>query len=303
MHHVRLTIAVLKKLLLASAVLVGAVLLVRGLLVPGLQAMFDTGDALTSLLRRVGIFAAAVLAYWAYVSLIEGRKASELRPRPIPIALGALTGGLLIAISMALVLAFGAYEIVAWRGMQGGLLGVAGLILIAATLEELFYRCVLFRILETAWGTIAALCLQSLIFAIVHLGNFQGEAPLSEVVTMIISVSLLGALWTLVFVHTRSLWVAAANHAAWNFTIVLAGLPLSGGEEWRAMAPLAGEYRGPVWLTGGMFGPESSIVTIILVAVTVAGLLHWARRKDRLMAGGARGRDVPTAQKAESIHV
>lgn len=292
MHHVRLTIGVLKTLLLASAALAGAVLLVRGLVVPGLQAMFDTGDALTSLLRRVGILAGAVLAYWAYVLLVEGRTASELRPRPIPIALGALTGALLIAIAMMLVLAFGAYEIVAWRGMQGGLPGVAGLLLIAATLEELFYRCVLFRILETAWGTIAALCLQSPIFAIAHLGNFQGGAGLDEVVTMIVSVSLLGALWALVFVHTRSLWVAAANHAAWNFTIVLAGLPLSGGEEWRAVAPLASEYRGPVWLTGGMFGPESSIVTIILLAVTVAGLLHWARRKDGLVAGGARARDV-----------
>ena len=95
MHHVRLTIAPLKKLLLASIALAGAMLLLRGLLVSGLQAMFDTGDALTSLLRWVGIFAAAVLAYWAHIRLVEGRKASELRPRPIPIALGALTGGLL----------------------------------------------------------------------------------------------------------------------------------------------------------------------------------------------------------------
>ncbi len=51
MHHVRLTIAPLKKLLLASIALAGAMLLLRGLLVSGLQAMFDTGDALTSLLR------------------------------------------------------------------------------------------------------------------------------------------------------------------------------------------------------------------------------------------------------------
>lgn len=89
MPHVRLTIPVLKKLLLASAALAGAVLLVGGVLVPGLEAMFDAGDVLTSLLPRIGIFAAAVLACWAYVRVGEGRKVSELRRRPMPIDLPA----------------------------------------------------------------------------------------------------------------------------------------------------------------------------------------------------------------------
>jgi hypothetical protein len=51
------------------------------------------------------------------------------------------------------------------------------------------------------------------------------------------------------------------------------------------MAPMVGEYRGPVWLTGGLFGPESSIVTIVMLAVTVAAMLYWAQRKHRLIGG------------------
>lgn len=287
MRHVRLTIGVLKKLLFAFAGFTGAVLFVRTLLVPGLQAIFETSESLTSLLRRIGIMVAAVLAYWAYVHFVEGRKASELRLRPIPVTLGALSGGLLIAIAMLLVLALGAYEIVAFQGLKGGLLGIAGLILIAATLEEIAYRCILFRVLEGAWGTVPALCMQSVIFAILHLGNIEDRASIDECATMIVSVTLVGAFWTLIFVHTRSLWVAAANHATWNFTILLSGLPLSGIEDWRAAAPITGEYRGPVWLTGGIFGPESSIVTIVLLVASVAGLLYWARRKGRLVAGSA----------------
>jgi hypothetical protein len=119
---------------------------------------------------------------------------------------------------------------------------------------------------------------------------------------MIVSVTLTGALWTLVFVLSRNLWAAAANHAAWNFTIILSGLPLSGIEDWRRMAPMVGEYRGPVWLTGGLFGPESSIVTIVMLAVSVAAMLYWAKRRKRLIGGAARRVDTLKPLQPEARH-
>jgi len=271
-------------------------------LLPGLQAIFHPDDSVTSLVRRTGIIVSAVLAYWAYVRIVEDRNASELRPATLAIMLGGVSGGLLMAISMLVVLALGAYEITAYHGLQHGLLGIGGLIVIAATLEEIAYRCILFRILETVWGTVPALCLQSVIFALGHLDNIEGRASMQELVTMIVSVTLTGALWTLVFVLSRNLWAAAANHAAWNFTIILSGLPLSGIEDWRRMAPMVGEYRGPVWLTGGLFGPESSIVTIVMLAVTVAAMLYWAKRRKRLIGGAARRVDTLKPLQPEVRH-
>jgi uncharacterized protein len=99
------------------------------------------------------------------------------------------------------------------------------------------------------------------------------------VVTMLISVTLVGLLWAGVFVLARNLWVAAANHAAWNFTILLSGLPLSGIEDWRKLAPLESRFAGPDWLTGGMFGPESSLLVIASTTVAVVLLLRAARRR------------------------
>ena len=302
MHQFRRLIGVTKKLLLAFAALFGAVLCVRMLLLPGIQAMFHPDDSVTSLVRRSGIFVSAVLAYRAYVRIVEDRNASELRPATLAVMLGAASGGLLMAISMLLALALGAYEITAYHGLQHGLLGIGGLIVIAATLEEIAYRCILFRILETAWGTVPALCLESVIFALAHLENIEGRASMQELVTMIVSVTLTGTLWTLVFVLSRNLWATAANHAAWNFTIILSGLPLSGIEDWRRMAPMVGEYRGPVWLTGGLFGPESSIVTVVMLAVTVAAMLHWAKRRNRLIGGAARRVDTLKPLQPEVRH-
>lgn len=299
MHHFRVAMAAIGKLFLAFGALFGAVLFVRMLLLPGLQALFHVDDAVARLVRRTGIFVCAVLAYWAYVRMVERRKVDELRPAPLAIALGGASGSVLMAISMLSVLALGAYEVVAYRGLQHGLLGVAGLIAIAATLEEIAYRCILFRIVETVWGTVPALCLQSVVFALAHLENIEGRAGTQELATMLVSVTLTGALWALVFVLSRNLWVASANHAAWNFTIILSGLPLSGIEDWRRTAPMVGEYRGPVWLTGGLFGPESSIVTIVVLAVVVAALLYWARRNGRLIRGAAWRVDAVKPLQAE----
>ena len=58
-----------------------------------------------------------------------------------------------MALPMAVLFAFGVYERVLFRGASPALLGVAAVIGIAATLEELTYRCLLFRILERTWGT------------------------------------------------------------------------------------------------------------------------------------------------------
>ncbi len=283
----------LVRLPLATAAVLGSVHAFRLLVLPGIQSVFQPGDAVTSLVRRVGILLSAVLAYWAYARLVEKRSVRELRPAPLAIVAGGVSGAVLILSSMLLLFAIGAYEVVAYRGVQPGLAGVAGLIFIAAMLEEVVFRGILFRLLENACGTIAALWLQSIVFALLHIGNVEGRADTQELVTTVLSGVLLGALWTAVFVCSRNLWVTAANHAAWNFTIILAGLPLSGLDDWRSQAPFASEYRGPAWLTGGVFGPEDSVLTIVLVAAGVAATLYWAKAKNCTVRIG--GEHMPAA--------
>ena len=306
MFDIRPAKQALLRLVVALAAIVGAVQLVRLLLLPAIQSVFHPGDAMTSVLRRTGIFLFAILAYWAYVRLFEKRRASELRIAPLPIALGAISGSLLIAIAMLLMFALGAYDLGAYRGLQAGLLDVAGLIVIAAVLEEVIYRCILFRILEGAIGTSWALWLQSLVFALMHIANIEDRASTQELITTVVAGTLIGAFWTLVFVHTRNLWAVAANHAAWNYTIILAGVPLSGIEGWRSLAPLATTCRdpacGPTWLTGGVFGPEDSLVTTAMVAASVLAMLYWARRNHRLVPAGAAGIGTEAPSHEETRH-
>ena len=276
-RHLRVTSRTLGSLLLGGISVLGSIFLFRQGLLPLIDTAFRPAPEWLSAIRRAGILAAAIAGYWAYTQWYEKREASELRLRPIRLMLGGASGAVLVAIPIAMLFALGAYELVLFRNSSPALLSAAVLIGIAATLEELIYRCLLFRVLERAWGTGVALAVQSVIFALVHLENVE-HGGAGVLATMLVSVTLLGLLWAGVFILTRNLWAVAANHAAWNFTILLSGVPLSGIEDWRDLAPLETRYAGPDWLTGGMFGPESSLLVIMSLTVAVVLLLGMARR-------------------------
>lgn len=276
-RHLRAITRMLGSLLIGGIAVLGAIFVFRQGLLPLIDTLFRPGPTWLSALRRVGILLAAIAGYWAYTHWYEKRESSELELHPVRLMLGGTSGAALIAFPIAVLFALGAYKLVLFRSASPALLGVAILIGIAATLEELVYRCLLFRVLERAWGTAAALAVQSVIFAMAHLENIK-HGGIWDVAAMLVSVTMLGLLWTGMFILTRNLWVVVANHAAWNFTILLSGVPLSGIEDWRALAPLETRYAGPDWLTGGMFGPESSLLVIISITVVVMLLLRITRR-------------------------
>lgn len=272
----RVTGRMLGSLLLGGVAILGSILIFRKGLLPLIEAAFHPGPELLRVVRRAGILVTAVAGYWAFVHWHEKRAATELQLRPALLILGGASGAAMVALPIAVLFTLGAYELVLFRGASPALLGVAAVIGIAAILEELVYRCLLLQLLERAWGTKWALAVQAVAFAVQHLENVE-RGGTSDAVTMLVSVTLLGLLWGAVFVLTRNLWAVAAHHAAWNFTILLSGVPLSGIEDWRNLAPLESRFAGPDWLTGGMFGPESSVLVIASTTVAVVLLLRAAR--------------------------
>jgi len=279
---VRLATKAIVSLLLGATAIVAAVLLFRQGLLPFIDTALQPTERSLSAIRRVGILLAALSAYWAYVRWHEKRAAVELRMQPLRTLLGATSGAALAALPIIMLFALGAYEKVQFRGFAPELLGVAGVICVAAILEELVYRCLLFRVLERATGTMVALAAQAIVFAILHLDNLERGA-IWDVVATLVSVTLLGLLWAGLFVLTRNLWVVAANHAAWNFTILLSGVPLSGIDDWKSLAPIESRYVGPNWLTGGMFGPENSLLVMLFVAIALLVVRRSAIRSGALV--------------------
>lgn len=259
------------RILLAFIMIAIPAAIVRLVLVPGMEALLNLSDPAVVVLRRVGMMTGIVAGYWMYVRLVEKRAAAELSFRPATIGLSGLAGSASIAVPMFVLYVFGAFALTGTGG-DGGLAGIALLILAAALLEEVVFRAVIFGIIERHLGLWSALLAPSLLFSALHLFNFHWGGWAAFV-----SVVLLGLMWSLVYAVTRNLWAATANHALWNFTIILTGLPLTGQQQWRAAAPLHSEIRGNVLWTGGEAGPEGSLLVILFVIVITSGLLWFVR--------------------------
>jgi len=236
-----------------------------------LQAAVDRlppGNAPLQLAALLVAAAAALGCYALAVWLGEGRRASEVALRPtLPgIASGATLGLLMMALLMGVLVVTGAYTITvvgaapAWTGL--------GLALQAAVTEELWMRALLLRLVWRAFGPVPAFIVAALVFAALHLAN-PGASVLSGA-----TVAVAGVMFCALYALTGRLWVPIGVHIAWNFAQgYLFGATVSGDTLGGSIAVSIAHPGAPAWLTGGIFGPEASVLSLILVsAVTVAAL-------------------------------
>jgi uncharacterized protein len=279
MHTSRFLLKCLLKLCVAAACLVAAIAAYRFLLHPLIESAFSLGEHASSIVRRANIFVVVVLSYWAFVRFYERRAAQELSLPWRWIVLAAVAGSLSIGVTILALYATGHYELVSFRGFDQAA-GIFATIWIAAVMEEVAFRGILFRFLEEAGGTRAALIASAVIFGAAHITNNGAHW-----ITML-SVTLAGLMWAGVFIVSRNIWVAAAHHCCWNATIFMIGVPLS-GEDWRAQAPFETVDHGSVLWTGGAFGPEDSLINLFVSLAICAALWRLARRT------GGQPRQVP----------
>lgn len=275
MSRARFLLAGLVQLLVGAGAVQASMVLFRFVLHPALVSALALDVSAASATRRLGVFAAVMGSYWAFVRWYERRPVRELRVEWRWILAGAVAGSLSIAAPIALLYASGHYRVTSVRGL-GGVGDVLFVILVAAVIEEVTFRGLLFRIFEERMGTRVALAVSAVVFSVAHYAN-NGFTP-----TTLIAIVLTGLMWSGVYVASRSLWVAAAHHCCWNATIFLTGLPLSGQEEWRRQAPLVSEYLGSVLWSGGAFGPEDSVLSIGLSLVICLALWRLAKAMDSM---------------------
>jgi membrane protease YdiL (CAAX protease family) len=270
MHKSRFLLQCFLKLCVASACLVAAIAGYRFLLHPLIESVFSLGEHASSIVRRANIFVAVVLSYWAFVRCYERRAVPELSLRWRWIGLAAVAGSLSIGVTILALYATGHYQLISFRGF-GQATGILATIWIAAVVEEVAFRGILFRILEEGIGTRAALVGSALIFGVSHLTNNGAHW------VTVLSVTLAGLMLAVVFILSRNIWVVAACHCCWNATIFMIGLPLS-GEDWRAQAPFETVSHGSILWTGGAFGPEDSLVNLFVSLAICTALWRLARR-------------------------
>lgn len=222
--------------------------------------------------------AIVLLAYGLYVRIFERRQVTELSAAGALPELGAglSTGAVLVACVAALVAAFGSYRIVGMNGGAMGILAPLALMTFVGVLEEVISRGIVFRITEKSLGSWAALAISSLLFGLAHLPG-EGAGALAIAITVVAGVMFAAA-----YMLTRRLWLAIGIHIGWNYTLgSIFSVAVSGRE---AKGLFVGMTSGPELLTGGAYGFEASVVTLIVLGLLAACLLRATWKKGRLVA-------------------
>ncbi|MGO8816700.1 MAG: lysostaphin resistance A-like protein [Terriglobia bacterium] len=137
---------------------------------------------------------------------------------------------------------------------------------LAAANEEAIFRGYPFQRLTESITPVGAIIATSTLFGLAHRSN-----PHSTWVSTL-NTALIGVPFAVAYLRTRSLWMPIGMHFIWNFLLgFLLGLPVSG-----LLVPasvLTARVGGPVWMTGGEYGPEGGVLVtgaILLVTVYVS---------------------------------
>jgi uncharacterized protein len=211
-----------------------------------------------------------VSIYALLVGILERRHIIEFGlKRGIPLVIG----GIVLATAMfGIVYAvyFGLHA-ATWQGYAGTgfVLPMVTMALISGVGEEVICRGGIYRITEDMFGSGIALAISGLLFGLMHLGN-PGASLFAAVAIAVEAGILLGA----AYAATRSLWLPIGIHIGWNFAEGgIFGASVSGGPIGHGLLNIP--LKGPDWLTGGAFGPEASVVPLVIC--TLAGIYFMRR--------------------------
>lgn len=200
------------------------------------------------------------------VRLVERRRADEVSARgAVRWSLRGLAIGLgMFCLVVGLLMETGGARVGGYVGLAAAPMSFVAS-LGAAVSEEVVFRGALYQAVERLAGRGAALLVSAVVFGLLHAFN-----PGATIVSTLAIAVEAGLLLGLAFAYARSLWFPIGIHLGWNFCEGgVFGAAVSGGAA-RGVFPIA--LHGPALLTGGAFGPEASLLAM-LVSLAVSGLL------------------------------
>jgi membrane protease YdiL (CAAX protease family) len=179
---------------------------------------------------------------------------------------GSLTGFLAISATLLTMFLLHGFSInglaIHGTAILSSLFGWAIAFLLAGLVEEFLFRGYIQYTLSSGIGFWPAAFLMSSLFGLGHFFNSHESAIGSVVVVMF------GLLLCLFLRRTGNLWCAVGFHLGYDWGQMFYGVPDSGIVPYQNM--LTSTLSGPQWLTGGMVGPEASVLTpIALLAVAL----------------------------------
>lgn len=236
------------------------------------------GEPVKSVQHIMALAIAGFAVYQGYAQFTKQSGASELALPGMgrELGIGLLIGAGLYTVCELILIALGIYRITGLNPLSYMIPAIA-MALSSSIFEELLFRGVLFRSVETWFGSWAALVVSSLVFGLTHLMNPQGTIEGALFIAVEAGILLAAA-----YMLTRRLWLSIGFHMAWNYTqsAIFSGI-VSGNDAQQGL--IRSTTKGPDWLTGGSFGVESSVLALVVCTTTGIVMLVMATRRGKIV--------------------
>ncbi len=152
----------------------------------------------------------------------------------------------------------------------------------AGVVEEMLFRGLLMNAVTKKCGRAAGILAPSVLFASLHIIGM--DFSLLSCVQVMCAGTMVGVMFSLIALDGNSIWNSAIVHAVWNMVIIGGGLVIGTEVNEYSVCSYVLETRSFL-LTGGEFGIESSVVSILGYLVVSLLALRTLRRKQDCRVG------------------
>lgn len=215
---------------------------------------------------------------WAWLRLAEHRPLRRigLDGRRTDLLIGLGIAFAILAVDAVVMAASGQVRF-HWGG--SGVTGIAVIIAILVlfaiqgSAEEAVLRGFVMQGVCARWGVWAGLLIQAVVFAVLH-GSNPGAGPVA-----LGNVAAFGIMLGLLVLWRGNLWAAMGFHAVWNWAQgMVLGYDVSGLSFGHSVLSQTTSPSASAVVTGGAFGAEGSVITLVALILAIIAL-GWAWRR------------------------
>jgi membrane protease YdiL (CAAX protease family) len=264
------------------AVLFGSFVLIRAGGPQGFREQYRNQNHITITPLVMGGSEAVALLFLSIAALVMGKlEHRKFGEYGLPLRevlgkdfwIGSLTGFLTISGTLLTIFLLHGFRVtglaIHGKTILSSLIGWGIAFLLAGLVEEFLFRGYIQYTLSSGIGFWLAAFVMSGLFGLGHFFNSNENAVGS------VAVVMFGLLLCLFLRRTGNLWCAVGFHLGYDWGQMFYGVPDSGIVPYHNL--LSSTLRGPQWLTGGMVGPEASVLTPMALLVVALIFSHYYR--------------------------
>jgi membrane protease YdiL (CAAX protease family) len=221
--------------------------------------------------------AVLLVTYFYLFRFYEKRKITELSRKNLVKELfgGFILGFAILSLVILMLYLLGYYSIISMSSGFYHLLALFSFLVVAALLEEIVFRLLIYRIFENWLGTYISLFIIAVVFEVPHW--FNNNVTFLSVILGLIFGFAHGIMYT----YRKRLWLPLGFHLGWNFAQPFYGSNLSGLEDLGSI--IKAKFSGPQLLTGTVYGIEDSIFSIILLSIVSVLFLYLSIKENKII--------------------